>query len=87
MFGAVLSIICGFLMAVCRWSHTLQHQSFLRLLKLRKLAVCKLDLSGGGPYLVSQCARPSIKLEYLFNGVKTISCVVQKSGWNTADNC
>ena len=34
-FGAVLSIICGILMAV---------SSFLRLLKLHKLAVYKLDL-------------------------------------------
>ena len=45
-FGAVLSIICGFLMAVYTWTHLLQYivvvRSFLRMLKLRKLAVCKL---------------------------------------------
>ena len=50
-FGAVLSIICGFLMAVSCWKWILQCivivRSFLRLLKLRKLAVGKLDLSGG----------------------------------------
>ena len=43
-FGAVLSIICGFLMAVSCWrilQCTVIMQSFLRLLKLRKLAVCK----------------------------------------------
>ena len=42
----------GFLVAVSSWSHILQCivivQSFLRLLKLHKLAVCKLDLSRGG---------------------------------------
>ena len=42
-FGAVLSVICGFLMAIYTWIHLLQCivvvQSFLRMLKLRKLAV------------------------------------------------
>ena len=51
-FGAVLSIICGFLMAFYTWTHLLQCivfvRSFLRLLKLRKLGVCKLYLSRGG---------------------------------------
>ena len=50
--GAVLSIICGFLMAVSCWRCILQCviivRSFLRLLKLRKVEVCKLDLSRGG---------------------------------------
>ena len=50
-FGAVLSIICGFLMAVSCWRHILQciviMRSFRKLLKLHKLAVCKLDLSRG----------------------------------------
>uniref|UniRef100_A0A671Y6F2 ADAM metallopeptidase domain 12 n=1 Tax=Sparus aurata TaxID=8175 RepID=A0A671Y6F2_SPAAU len=40
-FGAVLSIICGFLVAVYIWTHLLQCivvvRSFLRLIKLRKL--------------------------------------------------
>ena len=43
-FGAVLSIICGFLVAVYVWIHLLQCTvvvwSFLRLIKLHKLAVC-----------------------------------------------
>ena len=50
-FGAVLSIICGFLMAIYTWIHLLQCvvvRSFLRMLKLRKLAVRKLYLSRGG---------------------------------------
>ena len=51
-FGGVLSIICGFLMEVSCWRCILQciviMQSFLRLLKLLKLAVFKLDLSRGG---------------------------------------
>ena len=51
-FGAVLSIICGFLIAIYTWTHLLQCivvvRSFLRMLKLRKLVVCKLYLSGGG---------------------------------------
>ena len=55
-FGAVLSIISGFLMAGASWKHRLQciviMRSFLRLLKLHKLAVCKLDLSRGG---LTQC--------------------------------
>ena len=50
-FGAVLSIICGFLMVVSCWSHRLQciviMCFFLRLLKLHKLVVGKLDLSMG----------------------------------------
>ena len=48
-FGAVLSIICSFLMVVSCWMHMLQciviMRPFLRLLKLCKLVVCKLDLS------------------------------------------
>ena len=52
-FGAVLSIICGFLMAIYTWTHLLQCivvvRSFLRMLKLRKLVVHKLYLSRGGP--------------------------------------
>ena len=70
-FGAILSIICGFLMAVSCWRHILQCivivQSFLRLLKLRKLAVCKLDFLRS--YSVSRCVRQWIKLtpEYPFN--------------------
>ena len=51
-FGAVLSIICGFLMAIYTWIHLLQHivvvQLILRMLKLRKLAVRKLYLSRWG---------------------------------------
>ena len=50
-FGAVLSIIYGFLMAIYTWLHLLQCivvRSILRMLKLRKLAVCKLYLSRGG---------------------------------------
>ena len=51
-FGAVLSIICGFLMAIYTWTHLLQCivvvWSFLRMLKLRKLAVRKLYLLRGG---------------------------------------
>ena len=43
-FGAVLSIIFGFLVAVYYWIHLLQCivgvWSFLRLIKLCKLAVC-----------------------------------------------
>ena len=54
-FGAVPSIICGFLMAVSCWRHILQCivivWSFQRLLKLCKQAVCKLDLSRGGVLL------------------------------------
>ena len=56
MFSAVLSIIWGFLMAVSSWSHKLQCivivLSFLRFLKLREIAICKLDLSRGG---LTQC--------------------------------
>ena len=52
-FGAVPSIICGFLMVVYTWTHWLQTiavvRLFLRLQKLRKLAVCKLYLSRGSP--------------------------------------
>ena len=48
----VLSIICGFLMAIYTWIHLLQCivvvRSFLRMLKLCKLAVRKLYLSKGG---------------------------------------
>ena len=44
----------GCLMAVTCWRHRLQCvvivQSFLRLLKLRKLAIGKLDFSRGGSY-------------------------------------
>ena len=51
-FGAVLSIICGFLMAIYTWIHLLQCivvvRLFLRMLKLRKLVVCKLYLSRAG---------------------------------------
>ena len=51
-FGAVLSIICGFLMVIYTWIHLLQCivvvWSLLRMLKLRKLAVRKLYLSRGG---------------------------------------
>ena len=51
-FGAALSIICGFLMVIYTWIHLLQCivvvWSFLRMLKLRKLAVRKLYLSRGG---------------------------------------
>ena len=38
------------------------------MLKLRKLAICKLYLSRGGSYLVSRCVRTWIKLtpEYPF---------------------
>ena len=62
-----------FLMTVSCWRHRLQCivivRSFLRLLKIYMLAVRKLDLSrGGGPYSVSWCVRPWIKLkpEYPF---------------------
>ena len=51
-FGAGLSIICGFLTVASCWRHIVHYHvtmlSFLRLLKLRKLVVCKLDLSAGG---------------------------------------
>ena len=51
-FGAVLSIICGFLMAIYTWIHLLQCivvvWLFLRMLNLRKLAVRKLYLLRGG---------------------------------------
>ena len=63
-FGAVLSIICGFLMVIYTWTHLQQcivvERSFLRMLKL-----CKLE---GGSYLMSRCVRPWIKLtlEYPF---------------------
>ena len=47
------------------WRHRLQRivivRSFLRLLKLHKLTVGKLDLSRGGSYYVSWCVRPWIK--------------------------
>ena len=72
-FGAVLSIICGFLMAIYTWTHLLQCivvvRSFLRMSKLRKLVVRKLYLSRGGSYSVSRCIRTWIKLtpEYPFN--------------------
>ena len=75
----------GFLMAVSCWRHRLQcivtMLSFLRLLKLHKLAIGKLDLSRWGSYLVSQCVRPSIKLmpEYPFkytSGKLTVVLVV-----------
>ena len=50
-FGAVLSIICCFLMAIYAWIHLLQCtvvvRSFLRMLKLSKLADRKLYLSRG----------------------------------------
>ena len=54
MCGAVLSIICGFLVVIYTWIHLLQWivvQSFLRMLKLCKLAVHKLYLSRGGVVL------------------------------------
>ena len=45
-------VMSGFLMAVSTWRHILQCiviiRSFLRLLKLHKLAVCNLDLLRGG---------------------------------------
>ena len=51
-FGAVLSIICGFLVVIYTWIHLLQCivvvRLFLRMLKLCKLAVRKLYLSRGG---------------------------------------
>ena len=51
-FGAVLSIICGFSVALYSWIHLLQCivvvRSFLRKLKLRELALCKIYLSRGG---------------------------------------
>ena len=47
----LLSIICCFLMAIYTWIHLLQCivvvRSFLRMLKLCKLAVCKLCLLRG----------------------------------------
>ena len=58
-FGAVLSIIFGLLMAVSCWRHILPiYYTFLMLLTICKLAVCKLDLSRGGSYSVSCCVRP-----------------------------
>ena len=51
----------GFLMAVSWWRHRLQRivivRSFLRLLKLHKLAVGKLDLARES-YSASRCLRP-----------------------------
>ena len=45
-FGVVLSIICGFLVAVYSWIHLLRCivvvRLFLRMLNLRELALCKL---------------------------------------------
>ena len=76
-FGAVLSIICGFLMAI--YTHSLQYivvvRSFLRMLKLRKLAVHKLYLSRGWSYSVSRCVRTRIKLvpKYPFNHISHTS--------------
>ena len=50
---------CGFLMVVSWWRHRLQCNvimlSFLRLLKLHKLAVGKLDLSSGVLRSVTVC--------------------------------
>ena len=50
-FGAVLSIICGFLMVIYTWTHLLHCvvvvRSFLRMLKLCELEVRKLYLSRG----------------------------------------
>ena len=47
-FGAVLSIICGFLMVIYNWIHLQQCvvvvRPFLRMLKLRKLADLGLNL-------------------------------------------
>ena len=65
-FGAVLSIICGFLMAVYTWTHLLQCvvvvQSFRRMLKLRKIAVFKLYLSRGGPIQCHGVLEPGLNL-------------------------
>ena len=49
---------------------------FLRMLKLRKLAVRELYLSRGGSHSVSRCVRPWIKftLEYPFKNFN-ISCL------------
>ena len=63
----------GFLMAIYTWIHLQQRivavRSFLKKLKLCKLAVCKLYLSGVGSYSVLRCVGPWIKftLEYPFN--------------------
>ena len=86
-FGAVLSIICGFLMVIYAWTHLLQSivvvQSFLRMLELCKLAVRKLYLSGGGSYSASRCVRTWIILtpEYPFNYLMIeLGCHSKKSG-------
>ena len=61
-FGAVLSVICGFLMAIYTWTHLLQcivfALSLLRMLKLRKLAVRKLYLLRGGLTLYHGVLKP-----------------------------
>ena len=51
--------------------------SFLRFLKLHKLAVGKLDLSRGGSYSVSRFIRPWIKftLEYPFKDAPLLQLV------------
>ena len=53
-------VYCSVLLSCCL---------FWGFLRLRKLAVCKLNLSRGGSYSVSWCVRPRIKLtpEYPFN--------------------
>ena len=49
----MLSIICGFLVVVYSWIHLLQCivvlRSFLRMVKLREQALCKLYLLREGP--------------------------------------
>ena len=87
-FGAVLSIICGyecffFFMSVSSWRHTLQWtvimRSILRLLKLRKLVVCKTDLSRGGLTLCHGALDHGLNLHqmYAFNWVRVTSWIIQ----------
>ena len=69
---ALTTPLPAFLMAVYTWTHLLQcivkYKNKI-MLNLHKLAVCKLDLSGGS-YSVSRCVRTWIKLtpEYPFKG-------------------
>ena len=62
LFWALFVPMSGLLMAVSWWRHRLQcivnARSFLRLLKLHKIAVRKLDLSRG--VLLCVCVRPWI---------------------------
>ena len=82
-FGAVLSIICGFLMAVSCWRRILQciviMWSSLRLLKLWKLAVGKLDLPRA-VLLVSWCVWPWLELDCISENIDSTSPIFCMKG-------